>query len=319
MTLAIGIDIGGTKVAGGVVDEDGGLLVRMRRESPARDPHAIVDVVADLVTELCAADEVGGAEVVAVGIGAAGYVSRDRSSVVYAPNLPGWRHEPLQERLSERLGLRVVVENDANAAAWGEYRHGSGAGARCLLMATIGTGIGGAVIIDGELFRGAFGGAGEIGHIRLVQDGRRCACGLKGCWEIYASGTALTREARRRAKANPENARILLDLADGRPERITGELVSEAAEKDDPVAIEAFDEIEWRIGEGLASLAAVLDPDVIVIGGGVSEAHDLTLDQIGHSYTHHVSGGVHRPAPELRRAVLGNDAGIIGVADLARA
>src|SRR5690606_2514834 len=110
------------------------------------------------------------------------------SSVVYAPNLPGWRHEPLQERLSERLGLRVVVENDANAAAWGEYRHGSGAGARCLLMATIGTGIGGAVIIDGELFRGAFGGAGEIGHIRLVQDGRRCACGLKGCWEIYASG-----------------------------------------------------------------------------------------------------------------------------------
>jgi glucokinase len=317
MSLTIGIDIGGTKLSGGVVDEDGNLLAHHRTESPARDPEAIVAAVADLVAELREDAEVGSGAVEAVGIAAAGYVDRDRSTVIYAPNL-AWRNEPLRSLVAEATGLRVVVENDANAAAWGEYLYGAGAGARMLLMATIGTGIGGGIVHGGELVRGGNGGAAEIGHIRLVENGRECPCGLRGCFEAYASGTALTREARERAARQPEKARILLALADGAVDDISGPMVSEAARKGDPVAIEAFDVLERRIGEGLASLSAVLDPDVIVIGGGVSESHDLSLEQVRHSFTSHVSGGVYRPAPDLRRGTLLNTAGMIGVAALAR-
>ncbi|HET9500355.1 MAG TPA: ROK family glucokinase [Marmoricola sp.] len=317
MSLTIGIDIGGTKLSGGVVDEEGTLLASSRRESPARDPRAIVEAVKQLVAELRASDDVDGDAVEAVGLAAAGYVDADRSMVIYAPNL-AWRNEPLRDLVSAATGLRVVVENDANAAAWAEYVHGAGQGARTLLMATIGTGIGGGIVHDGALLRGGNGGAAEIGHIRLVEAGRLCPCGLRGCWEAYGSGTALTLEARQRAAVQPEKARMLLELAGGDAQAISGPMVSAAAQRGDPVAIEAFDVIERRIGEGVASLSAVLDPDVVVIGGGVSESHDLSLEQIKHSFTSHVSGGVYRPAPDIRRGTLGNSAGMIGVAALAR-
>lgn len=315
MGLTIGVDIGGTKLSGGVVADDGSVVASLRQDSPARDPEAIKDAIVALVGAL--QKEVS-TTVEAVGLAAAGYVSADRSTIIYAPNL-AWRNEPLQSRVADAVGLPVFVENDATAAAWGEYLYGAGVGARSLLMATIGTGIGGGIVVNGAVYRGGFGGAAEIGHIRVVEDGRRCPCGLRGCFEAYASGSALTFDARERAAASPDNARILLALAGGSPSGITGPLVSEAAEKGDLVAIECFDELERRIGEGLGSLAAVLDPDVIVIGGGVSEAHELSLRQIAHAFTSHVSGGVHRPAPDIRRASLGNRAGMIGVAALARA
>lgn len=317
MTLAIGIDIGGSKILGGVISEDGSILATARVASPAQDSSAIADAITTLLRQLRADPAVDADRVTAIGVGAAGYVSRDQSRIIYGANV-AWRNEPLGALVAERTGLPVVVENDANAAAWGEYVHGAGAGARGMLIATIGTGIGGGIVLDGALYRGGFGGAGEIGHIRLVQDGRECGCGLRGCWETYASGRALTRDAREMAAASPEKASYLLELAGGNPQRITGTMVSKAAEQDDEVAIAAFDELERRFGEGLASVAVVLDPDVIVVGGGVSEAHELNLDGVRHSLTRHISGGGKRPEPDLRRAVLGNTAGIIGAASLAR-
>ncbi|MET3963571.1 glucokinase [Marmoricola sp. OAE513] len=236
---------------------------------------------------------------------------------MFAPNL-AWRDEPLRDLVAEQVGLPTVIENDANAAAWAEYRFGAGQGARALLMATVGTGIGGGLVLGGEVFRGGFGVGAEIGHIRMVPQGRPCACGRFGCWEAYGSGTGLTVRARELASADPGSAGVLLALAEDDPEKITGPMVSAAAEGGDPVALQSFAELADWIGEGLASLTAIIDPDVIVVGGGVSESAALDLDRVVAAFENAESGFGHRPAPRIARAVLGNDAGLIGAADLAR-
>ena len=312
--LTIGIDIGGTKIAGGVVDTHGAVLADARRESPARHPDAIADSVAELVDELAEGE---GDQVAAVGVAAAGFVDLARAEVMFAPNL-AWRDEPLQELISRRTGRPTVIENDANAAAWAEYRFGAGRGARSLVMATIGTGIGGGMVFGGRLYRGGFGAAAEIGHMRVVPGGRLCACGLHGCWEAYGSGTGLTVRARELAVADPASASVLLELAGGDPVRINGPLVSTAAANGDVAARQSFAELDRWIGEGLASLAAVLDPDVMIVGGGVSESAELNIAAIIAAFGVAETGFGHRPAPEIRRAQLGNRAGMIGVADLAR-
>ena len=197
MGLAIGVDIGGTKVAAGVVDDDGRILARLRRDTPAHDPAKTEDVIADCIGELSAEHEIE-----AAGLGAAGFVDAARSTVLFAPNL-AWRNEPLRAAVEQRTGLPVVVENDANAAAWGETRFGAGHGQPHTVTLTVGTGLGGGVVLGGELVRGAFGAAAEVGHVNLVPDGRPCGCGLRGCWEQYASGRALVHEARERAARSP--------------------------------------------------------------------------------------------------------------------
>lgn len=312
MSATIGIDIGGTKIAAGVVDEHGTILEQARRESPARNPHAIADSIAELVAELRTHHETS-----AVGIAAAGFIDLDRENVMFAPNL-AWRDEPLRRLVGDRVGLPTVMENDANAAAWAEHRFGAGKDARTLLMAAIGTGIGGGLVIDGQLFRGGFGVGAEFGHLRVVPEGRGCACGLRGCWEAYGSGTGLTVRARELAMADPESAAILLELAGGDYEAIRGPMVSEAADRGDAAAKQSFAELARWIGEGLASLTAVLDPDVIVVGGGVSESAELDLDVIVTAFGRAETGFGHRPEPRIVRAELGNRAGVIGVADLAR-
>jgi glucokinase len=312
MGLSIGIDVGGTKVAGGVVDEDGSVLARARRDTPSTDPAATADTVALLVQELASSYDVE-----AVGIGAAGFVDEKRSTVLFAPNL-AWRNEPLRADLQKRVGLPVIVENDANAAAWGEARFGAGRGHDYLAAVTVGTGIGGGLVLGGRLYRGRFGVAAEIGHIRMVPEGIRCGCGNKGCWEQYASGTALVREARDLAAANSPLAERLLELAGGRSEAITGPLVTQAAKEGDPTAVELFEDMGQWLGAGLATLAAILDPGCFVIGGGVSEAGDLLLVPARNAYHRMLSGRGHRPEAELRLAALGNDAGLVGAADLAR-
>jgi glucokinase len=237
---------------------------------------------------------------------------------MFAPHL-AWRDEPLRQLVQDRVGLPTVMENDANAAAWAEYRFGAGQGARALVMATIGTGIGGGLVLGGEVYRGGYGVAAEFGHMRVVPSGRLCACGLLGCWETYASGTALTVRARELALENPSSAPVLLELAGGDVDAIVGPLVSAAAEQGDPAARQSFAELARWIGEGVASLTAALDPDVVVIGGGVSESAYLDIDAVVAAFGSAETGAGHRPAPQIRRAVLGNDAGLIGVADLARA
>ncbi len=313
MGLTIGVDIGGTKVAGGVVDEKGQVLARERRATPARSAPATQAAIVDVIRTLQKSHAVD-----AVGIGAAGFVDEKRATIVTAPNVAGWRNEPLKERLEAELDVPVVVENDANAATWAEAKFGAGRGEDFIVCATVGTGIGGGILLGGEIIRGRFGFGGEIGHIQMVPGGRRCGCGNRGCWEQYASGSALVREARERAAEDREDAEILLGLGDGTPEGITGKELTQAGQAGDPVARESFDEVGRWLGRGLADLAAVLDPGCFVIGGGVSEAGELLLAPARKSFAESVTGRGARTLAEIRQAELGNEAGIVGAADLAR-
>jgi glucokinase len=310
--LTIGVDVGGTKIAAGLVDESGTMVAEARRETPATSPAEIVAAIVDVVKELRADHDVE-----AIGVGAAGFVDATRSNVLFAPNL-AWRKEPLKEAVEARTSLPVVVENDANAAAWAEFQFGAGRDVDDMILLTIGTGLGGGLVLSGELYRGAFGVGGEVGHLRVVPGGHLCGCGNKGCWEQYASGSALVREAREFARSSPPQADRLLELAKGRADGIEGPMVSTAAAEGDVAARELLEDLGRWIGEGIASLAAVLDPAAVVVGGGVSEAGDLLLEPARQSFGRQLTARGHRPVLEIRPATLGNEAGIIGAADLAR-
>jgi glucokinase len=320
--LTIGIDIGGSKVAGGVVDPRGQVLAQTRGDTPASDVTRTRGVIVDMVRELAAAHPV-----TAVGIGAAGWIDATRDIIRFAPHL-AWRDEPLREQVAAAVDLPVVVENDANAAAWAEYKFGaarelsqhlSGAGraAESMVLVAIGTGIGGGIVLGGQLVRGAHGYAGEPGHQVAVPDGLACTCGRRGCLEQYASGTALLRFARTGAVEHPAAAAGLLELAGGL-ESITGPLVTTAARAGDKVARDAFDQVGKWLGVGLADLVQVLDPRLIVIGGGVAEAGELLLAPTRDAYRHSLGQRGRLPAARLRVARLGNVAGVVGAADLAR-
>jgi glucokinase len=313
MTLTIGVDVGGTKVAAGVVDVSGRVLAQTRRDTAARDADATLDAIVDAVKELAATHPVE-----AVGLAAAGFVDENRATMLFSANLPAWRGEPLRDELTAALDLPVVVENDANAAAWGESLYGAGSGEDHIVCITVGTGIGGGLVIGGELYRGRFGVGAEYGHVRVEPNGRPCGCGNRGCWEQYASGNALVREARWRAAEYRADAGILLSLGDGEPEGIQGRHVTEAALRGDPVAIASFEAVARWLGQGMADLAAILDPGLFIIGGGVSDAGDLLIAPAREAYAQTLTGHGHRPLAEVRRAQLGNAAGIVGVADLAR-
>ena len=318
--LAIGIDIGGTKVAGGAVDAAGRVVARARRDTPHRSksPDVVEDTIVAVVDELVETvrvDELG--EVVAVGIGAAGFVAADRATVVFAPHL-SWRQEPLRDAMSRRIRVPITVDNDANASAWGEYRFGAGHGEQQLLVVNLGTGIGGALIMDGQIIRGRVGIAGEFGHMQVVPGGQRCECGNRGCWEQYASGNALVREARSLMTANSPVASDLLARVDGDPLALTGPLITQAAHEGDPTATELLGEIGTWLGVGIANLAAAFDPGTFVVGGGVSAAGDLLLDPARTTFRRHLTGRGYRPEARIVAAELGNDAGLIGAADLAR-
>ena len=312
MSYTVGVDVGGTKIAAGLVDERGQLVARDRTESPATDPVAIVQTIGKLVRSLA-----GSEEVEAVGVCAAGFVDKQRAMVVFAPNL-AWRDEDLRTALSGTLGVPVVVENDANAAAWAESRFGAGRDHDDVAVVTIGTGIGGGLVNSGRLVRGGYGVAAEIGHITMVPYGRRCGCGLQGCWEQYGSGRALVTEAREIARHSPAFAAGLLAAAGGDPEAIVGEMVTEAAQNGDVGALHCFDEIGRWIGLGLAQLAAVLDPSLFVIGGGVSAAGEVLRGRVESVFRGNLTGRGHRPVAEVRLAEMGWEAGMVGAADLAR-
>ncbi len=312
MTLACGIDVGGTKIAGGVVDEDGKILEEMRVESPATDADAIEEAIAGLVTELRSRHQIE-----TVGVGAAGYIDKARAVVLFAPNV-AWRNEDLKGELEKRVELPVVIENDANAAAWGEFVYGAGHDVEDLLLVTVGTGVGGGLVLDGNVYRGANGVGAEIGHMRVVPNGILCGCGKHGCFEQYASGSALVREARALALSGAMIAQGMLRRADGDLSKITGPLITEAARQGDTGAIQQLAELGRWLGEGIASLTEILDPGVVVVGGGVSEADELLLGPTREAFAGQLVGRGFRPIPEIRKARLGNRAGLIGAADLSR-
>ena len=310
--LTIGVDVGGTKVAAGVVDETGTVLAMTRRPTPSASPSDVEDVIAACVAELRQEHEVE-----AVGVGAAGFIDADRSRVFVAPNL-SWRDEPLRDAVAARVGLPVVVENDANAAAWAEHQYGAGRGESHLVVVTVGTGIGGGIVLDGRLYRGRFGIGAEFGHMQVEKAGRRCGCGQHGCWEQYCSGRALLHEAREIADVQRGYGARLLELGDGRPEGIEAPEVTQAAREGDPAALDCFQEVGSWLGQGLADLAAVLDPGAFVIGGGVADAGELLLAPARQAYAERLTGTAYRPHAEIRLAELGNQAGLVGAADLAR-
>lgn len=310
--LSIGVDIGGTKIAAGVVDEEGRIIASAQRRTPAQDPELLEQAVADAVRELREVHEVVG-----VGIGAAGFVGADRRTVVFAANL-AWRDRHLADHVEALVDLPVVVENDANAAGWAEFRFGPAADADTMLMMTVGTGLGGAVVIDGRLVRGSGGFAGEIAHMTAVPGGQWCGCGNRGRLEQYTSGTALVRGVRAEAAADDPLMAPVLAAASGDLAAIDGPLISRLAAEGDPGRLRHMRELGRWLGTGAASIAAVLDPEIIVVGGGVADAGDILLDAARDGYARTLTARTHRRLAPFVQASTGNRAGMIGAADLAR-
>lgn len=312
MGLAIGVDLGGTKIAAGVVDEDGKIVAQSVCPTPKTTSDAVVAELAKTISELANAHDVKD-----VCVAAPGFVDADRSEVLFTANLP-MRNVKLKTELEKVTGLNLVVENDANAAAWAEYKFGAARQSKNAVMLTVGTGLGGGIVLNSELVRGAFGVAAEVGHMTLVPEGLQCGCGLQGCWEQYASGTALLRTARKLAQKHRDEAEILLSYGDRTPEGVEGVHITQAAEAGCPIARKAFGEIGKALGLGMASLAALLDPEVFVIGGGVSQGSEFFFGNALQSFKKNLTARDYRPLADLKLAKMGNDAGLIGAADLAR-
>lgn len=313
MTNTIGIDVGGTKVLGGVVTETGEILKTARRETPREGGRALTQTIADVALELSNEFPVD-----SIGVSAAGFISSDRQTILATPNIAGWNGVNLDQELTQIIGKRIVLENDANAAAWGEFKFGAGRGRQDLMLLTLGTGVGGGLILGGALFRGAFGIGAELGHLRLVPDGHLCGCGIRGCLEQYASGSALMRHAREAISASPDLARNLLARGDGTLEGLKGHHITEAAREDDPVALAAFNTMANYLGAGIASLCAVIDPSCIVLGGGVIDAGEIFLGPTREAALRLIPFSGKHPYPDIVPAELGNNAGLVGVADLSR-
>ena len=305
--VTVGVDIGGTKVLAGVVRPDGAVHRTARRTTPGRRVRTqqVEDALVDAVLEAA-----GGERLRGVGIAAAGFVDAPGERVMFAPHLP-WQGEPLRDLLEDRLGCPVVLDNDANCAARAEAHHGAARGASSALMITMGTGIGGAVLLEGRVLRGANGMAGEFGHMQVVPDGRRCECGRTGCWEQYSSGNALVRTARALMLEQPS---VLAEMSDGSADRVTGPMVTAAAEQGDLVARRAYASVGDWLGVGTANLVAALDVEVVVVGGGVSAAGDKLLDPARDALRRTLVASDHRSVPRIEVARLGPEAGMVGAA-----
>lgn len=294
---ALGLDIGGTKIAGARVTPLGEVVAHASRPTTPDDPEGILDALEEIFQEL------GGQDVLpVVGVAVAAFLDRDRETLFFSPNI-SWQNFPLKAAVETRLGVPVVLENDANAAGWGEFRFGAGRDVQSMIMLTIGTGVGGALVDDGRLLVGGFGMAAELGHIIIEPGGRLCGCGNYGCLEQYASGTALMRDARER-------------LGD---ESLTQSALTELLVEGDRHALDALEGVARAMGRGIASLVAVTDPELIVIGGGVASAGDLLLAPLRESFLDTYGAGAKRPVATIAVATMGNTAGVVGAADLARA
>ena len=311
--FSIGVDIGGTKVLGGVVDASGNILTTHREDTPKAGGDELTQAIIGVIQELLAQHAA-----TSVGISAAGFVSSDRQTMLATPNIAGWNGINLMTEISREVDLPIVIENDANAAAWGEAIYGAGRGESELMMVTVGTGIGGGIISNGALYRGAFGVAAEFGHMRVVPGGHLCGCGKFGCFEQYASGSALHRHLMEAIAKDPTRAHSLLARGDGTVEGVKGSHITAAARAGDPIAVEAFNTTGDWLGAGIASLSVILDPALVVIGGGVIDAGELLMAPTRLALEKYMPFSGKHPTPRIVVAELGNDAGLVGVADLAR-
>ena len=313
MSLTIGIDIGGTKVLGGVVDENGNILANHREATPKEGGVALTTTIAN-VAKVLLRDH----DAVAMGVSAAGFVSSDRETMLATPNISGWNGVNLKNELGKLIDLPIVIENDANAAAWGEAVFGAGVGEAQMMMITVGTGIGGGAVIEGKLHRGAYGIAAEFGHLRVVPEGHLCGCGARGCFEQYASGNALMRHVREAINASPDAAHNLLARGDGTIAGLSGHHITDAARDGDPIALAGFNTTAQWLGAGIASLSVLFDPACVVIGGGVIDAGEILLAPTRVALERYMPFSGKHPTPRIVAATLGNDAGLVGAASLAR-
>lgn len=312
--LTVGIDIGGTKVLGGVVDTNGNILASFRKDTPKSGGEDLIKVIIDVVKELQQKHEITG-----IGVSTAGIVSSDRKTVIAAGNIANWNNISLADALVKEFGLPAVVENDANAAIWAEYKFGNAKGLNPVMFFIIGTGMGGGLIIDGKLYRGAHGIGAEFGHMMVKLDGEKCGCGAIGCIETYASGSALMRYAHEEIAADSENGRGLLSFGDGTLEGFTGQVITKAAQSGNAMALRAFAKQSDWVGSAIASYTLLLDPEAIIIGGGVIDAGDIFLKPAIAAAEKYMPFAGKHPLPKIIAAKFGNDAGLVGAADLVRA
>jgi glucokinase len=315
--VVAGVDVGGTKILGRAIapDDDRSAVAEVRVDTPVGSA-AITDAVVDVVDALRAdarVAEAGG--VAAVGVGVPGLVDRD-GVLRFAPNLPGVIEYPVEAALRERLGMPVAVDNDANCATWCEFRLGAAAGTTDAVLVTLGTGIGAGIVTNGRPHRGAHGFAGEPGHMQVDPNGPPCPCGRRGCWERFASGSGLGRLGRDAAAAG--RAVRVVELAGGDPEDVRGEHVTRAALEGDDQAIAVMRDFAWWFAVGIANLVNVLDPDVVVVGGGLTVAGELFLAPARAAFSELVLAPDHRPMVPIVAAAFGPEAGAIGAALLAR-
>jgi glucokinase len=300
-----GIDLGGTKVLGVVLGE-GAQVAREERATTPRGSAAVLRALHQVAVALGPVER--------LGVGAAGLVTTD-GVLRAAPNLPGVVELPLRDELSARLGREVLVENDATCATYAEWRCGAAVGAADVALVTLGTGIGAGFVAGGRLQRGANGFAGEPGHMVVDPNGPSCVCGQRGCWERYASGSGLAALAREAATGG-QLSRVVV-LAGDDPEAVRGEHVERAAREGDAEALAVMDRFAWWVALGLVNLVNLLDPEVIVLGGGVGGSLDLVLQPVQRHVAQLIYSPGHRTLPRIVPAALGERAGAIGAALLA--
>jgi len=309
--LTIGIDIGGTKISAGVVDSSGNLIDSSRCSTPAKGGKELISSVINLIKEFNKKYEIKG-----IGISIAALISSDYGTIVGAPNIANLSKLNFANEIKEEFKLPIIIENDANAAMWAEFKFGSAKGLNPVMFFIIGTGVGGGLVIDGKLFKGANGIGAEFGHMCVVPNGLLCGCGAKGCIEQYASGGALIRYANEALLANPDKSEEVLSFGEG---KLSGTALTKAAKAGNELALAAFSKQADWLGLACASYSLIIDPQAIIIGGGVVDAGELFLAPVRAAMRKYMPFAESHVPPKIIAAKFGNDAGLIGAADLVRA
>lgn len=313
--LSIGIDLGGTKILTGLVNERGQVIAEDYRKTRAkRGQDFVIGAIADSALQAMHNGGCSPSDIQAVGIGVPGPVDTDEGIVTLPPNLPGWHNVPIRQMVEERLGIPTFLDNDANAAALGEFLFGAGRGSTNMIYVTVSTGIGGGFVLDGRLYHGADGAAGEIGHVTILPRGPHCGCGNRGCLEAVASGTAIAREGRELvARGIPT---LISKLAGGDPESVSAKLVADAAQQGDSEANEIIQEAMSYLGVGIANLVNLLNPEIIVIGGSLIKLGDILFGPVRRAVDRRAFPiASHRV--QIMPAELGDQVGMCGAAAVA--
>ncbi len=310
--LILGIDLGGTKILTAVINPRGEILSRDRSVTPAQEgPQAVVKSILESTNRALEQAHIAASGLTAVGLGAPGLSNPDTGILYTSPHLPKLKDVPLRDIIQKELGIKTFLINDANAAAIGELHYGAGKGVSHFIYITVSTGIGGGIIIDGRIYTGSSGLAGEVGHMVIDDNGPQCTCGNKGCWETLASGNALAREARHRI--NQGAVTSILEFVDGDIEKVNAEAIHEAAKAGDRLANELIAQTAYYLGVGLTNLINIFNPEVIVIGGGLSNIGDMLLKPAYAEARRRAFKQTYQGV-RFARAELGSDSGVLGAA-----